>query len=124
MPKAKAYRNLNRRDAVIYSLAVGGRVVDHRLIIVLDSVRMKHATAAQAHRCRFGGARGTGCREVCAWLLGDLADDQAADTEGMRRLSCDPRKVDHFQDAETGEPVHTAARVVLSPAGAFYLPTE
>lgn len=112
----KAYRNLNRRDGVYFSLSHRGRVIGHRQIVVLVNVTFKHPTAAALLRVRGGR------REVCAWILGTLASDQTADTQGMRRLACDPKKVDTFCDAATGETIDSATRVVLCSTGAFYSP--
>ena len=127
MAKTKVYRNLNRRDGVFFSVAHRGRVFGHYPAIFATGVTMKHASEAQAHRCRFGGKRGTGCREVCAWLLCDRVDTPGFSTPhelkpGLewRRMACDPKKVDGFCDAETGAIIDSTEHVFLSSEGAYY----
>lgn len=115
MKRHKVYRNLNIRDRVAFSVAYEGRVVEYRDVVILRDVHLKHATSEQASRIR------SKCREVCAWLLGTLGEELTADEAGcLRRLACDPKKVDCFQDAETGERIDHANVVACTPEGTFY----
>lgn len=121
MARFKAYRNLNRRDGVFYSLAYKSKVIGYYQYLLLNAVDLKHANPNALQRIR------SGPREVCAWMLAEKASaiplpaqHLHKSMEGMRRLSCDPKKVDHFCDAETGERVDHATFVVLCDSGTFY----
>jgi hypothetical protein len=124
--KVSVYRNL-KFNGVGYSLRSGGRVVETRRFVILSGCTFKHATPEQIHRCRFGGANGTGCREVCQWVTGETvgAEEYNAlpDIPKWRRLLCDPKKNDGFRDEKTGAIVNSARLVHLSATGgAFYVP--
>ena len=116
----KAYRNLNRRDGIYYSLSFRGKVIGHRQAIVFRDATMKQPTDNALARVRGGR------REVCSWILGTLDESSISPadivTADMRRLVCDPKRVDHFSDAATGDRVDVASLVVLNGDGAFFLP--
>ena len=122
----RAYRNLNKRDAVVYSLQTKQRndkgkivwkVSEYVNAITLQNCTLKHATPAALQRVR------SGAREVCQYVQGERIYDSV---EGVhlwceyRRLIADPKRADGFCDAETGERIDSADFVKLNSDGAFY----
>ena len=119
--RVKVYRNLGKLPEVVYSISDGRRVVDYANHVFIGDCEMKHATPAQCHRVRFGGANGTGCREVCQWLRGErLAKTDIPGGLDWRRLLCDPKDGVGFRDASTGELVDSAAFVLVDLDGKAY----
>ena len=122
--ETRAYRNLKRRDAVIYSLQTKQRnkngdlvwkVTDYVQEVCLQNCTLKHATPAALNRVR------TGPREVCQWIQGDPVTELAISFRNdWRRLIADPKKANGFHDAETGERIDSAKLVLLTADGAFY----
>jgi len=113
--KTQAYRNLNK-PGCIYSIRQAGRVIGYSDFVALTDATFKHANINAIARIR------SGPREVCAWVSGTLASSHQPNTEAMRRLSVDPKKVDYFCDQETGVRIDRASIVTLTTKGAFYLP--
>jgi len=124
MELTRAYRNLKRRDAVIYSLQTKQRnmngdlvwkVTDYVTEICLRNCTLKHATPAAINRVR------TGPREVCQWIQGEPVTEPAISFRNdWKRLIADPKRADGFCDAETGERIDSADFVKLNSDGAFY----
>tara|TARA_R100000005_G_scaffold61447_1_gene31595 strand:+ start:181 stop:555 length:375 start_codon:yes stop_codon:yes gene_type:complete len=123
--ETRAYRNLKRRDAVIYSLQTKQRnkngdlvwkVTDYVHEVCLRNCTLKHATANALQRVR------TGPREVCQWIQGEVCSNPAISFRNdWKRLVADPKKADGFHDAETGERIDSAKLVLLTNSGAFYV---
>ena len=123
----RAYRNLNRRDSVQYSMQTKQRndkgkpvwkVSGYSSCVFLADATMKHATPNALNRVR------TGAREVCQWIQGESISSLQApihDSAVWRRLTADPKQADGFHDAETGTRVDAARLVMLKSDGAFYL---
>lgn len=114
MPSYQVYRNLNKRDAVWFSIRQSGRVREYRQTVYCRDAKLKHCGQNALVRIR------QGCREVCAWVTCQSVDDTPPVDTVWRQLSCDPKRYDTFQDAETGATVDCAAWVRLSADGAFY----
>jgi len=117
--RVDVYRNLNRRDAVWYSIREKGRVREYARYVLLKGCTFKHATEKQLDAVR------TGPRQVCQWIKGDLDYRRFEPTDvEWRDLKCDPKKADGFVDAETGDRVDTAEYVRLWENGrAQYVPS-
>ena len=121
----RAYRNLKRRDAVIYSLQTKQRnkngdlvwkVTDYVNEVCLKNCTLKHATANALQRVR------TGPREVCQWIQGEPVTEPAISFRNdWKRLVADPKRADGFHDAETGIRIDSAKLVLLTDSGAFYV---
>ena len=124
MELTRAYRNLNKRESVVYSLQTRQRndkgklawkVTDYVSEICLRNCTLKHATPAALNRVR------TGPREVCQWIQGEPVTEPAISFRNdWRRLVADPKSADGFHDAETGERIDSARLVLLTSDGAFY----
>ena len=135
--QTRAYRNLNKRDAVVYSMQTKQRnkndklawkVTDYVHAIILQNCKLKHATPAALQRIR------SGAREVCQWIQGDyvssISDEHKSESIGYsvnasfqnewKQLIADPKRADGFCDAETGERIDCAEFVKLNQSGAFY----
>lgn len=109
----QVYRNLKFRTEVMYSVRVNGKVIGHQNNLTLFNVRMKHATPNALRKVRKTK------RSVICWLVGEHLEHHF-NPVGMRRLRCDPKKVDFFCDAETGKRVDHASCVVLDDTGVYY----
>jgi hypothetical protein len=127
MQQTKVYRNLNKLPNFVLSIAKGGKVQGYATqhVLLSGGVSMKHATDGQQWRCKHGGARGNGCREVCQWLLAptvsidDTIDEIPVDLEYWNRLGCDP-KIGTFTDRATGAQVDACREVFIDETGAYY----
>lgn len=108
LKRVDAHRNLNRRDAVWYTIRHKGKVIEHRRYVLLKNCKFKHATRKQLDAVR------SGPRQVYQWITGDtdLVMFEPTDVE-WRDLRCDPKKFDGFVDAESGERVDSADWVRL-----------
>ena len=123
--ETRAYRNLNKRDAVIYSLQTKQENAKGKLVwkvteyvteVCLKHCTLKHATPAALNRVR------TGRREVCQWIQGEVCSNPAISFRNdWNRLIADPKRADGFHDAETGERIDSAKLVMLNSDGAFYV---
>ena len=123
--ETRAYRNLKRRDAVIYSLQTQQRngkgrlawkVTDYVNEVCLRNCTLKHATPAAINRVR------TGPREVCQWIQGTPVTESAITFRNdWKRLIADPKRADGFHDSETGIRIDSAKLVLLTSDGAFYV---
>jgi hypothetical protein len=120
--RVDAYRNLNRRDAVWYSIRHKGRVQEYATFVLLKNCTFKHASEKQLNAVR------TGPRQVCQWIKGDhvkppsslqIAAGHHFEPPGAkwRDLMSDPKKADGFCDAETGDRVDNADWVRLQENG-------
>ena len=123
----RAYRNLNKRESVVYSTQTRERndagklawkVTGYCACVFLEDATMKHATPHALQRVR------TGAREVCQWVQGESISSLQApihDSAAWRRLLSDPKTADGFRDAETGDRIESARLVMLNSDGAFYV---
>jgi hypothetical protein len=109
----QVYRNLHFKERVTFSVREAGLVRGYTSHIALANARFKHATPKQIQDVRQRK------RYVCQWISG-VECEAPADTTGMRRLCCDPKKADGFVDALTGERVSVASLVVLTTNGTYY----
>lgn len=109
------YRNLHIRDRVGYSVRNGSRVERHTDELTLFDCVMKHPTPKQREVVR------TGDRSVVCWIRGSEILAMAVPDTSLRRLACDPRKVDWFCDFETGDRVDRADLVTFRSDGVWYL---
>ena len=120
--RVDAYRNLNRRDAVWYSIRVKGRVRNYVTYVLLRDCTFKHATEKQLDAVR------SGARQVCQWVKGKLCHPPSSlqlavghhyEPPGAkwRDMKCDPKKADGFCDAETGDRIEKADWVRLREDG-------
>ena len=106
--RVDAYRNLNRRDAVWYSIRHRGKVIEYRKYVLLKNCTFKHATQKQLDAVR------SGPRQVCQWIKGDTDLVMTEPTDvAWRDLKCDPKKADGFVDAVSGHRVDSAEWVRL-----------
>jgi hypothetical protein len=127
MRQYKVYRNLNKLPHFVLSIARDGKVQGYatQCVLMQGGVSMKHATEGQQWRCKHGGARGNGCREVCQWLLAprvsvdENVDEIPVDLEYWNRLGCCP-KVGGFTDIATGAQVDACREVFIDSTGAYY----
>jgi hypothetical protein len=118
--RVKVYRNLHIKDGAKYSVSYRGLVITHAALISLRAVRMKQPLARQLQAVREGH------RSVVCWLSGDwdVEMSRLSPVGSYRRLACDPRKVDCFCDAFSGERVDSAVSVVLTPTGVLFSQVE
>jgi hypothetical protein len=111
--RVDVYRNLNRRDAVWYSIRFKGRVQSYARYVLLQECTFKHATEKQLKAVR------TGARQVCQWIKGDLCQPPSSIQLAAghrfepyvewRDMKCDPKTTDGFRDAITGDQIDSAA---------------
>ncbi len=117
-----AYRNLNKKECVMYSIRHQGKVITYRPFVLLTDVTFKHATPKQLTAVR------TGARQVCQWVKGEWADEHrvvdVSPTPDYRRMLVDPKKADGFVDAETGQQLKSALIVKLCAEGSAYYATR
>jgi len=108
-----AYRNLNRRDSIWYSVKHQGKVIDYQKSLILRNALFKHSTPRALERIRAKH------REVSCWIRGVWVDE-AKMPDKLIRVHCDPKKYDHFTNSETGEKIDAADVVVLNDRGCFF----
>lgn len=94
------YRNLNRRDAVWYSIRNGGKVTGYSESVVLSDVRFKHATPAALSRIQ------NGPREVCQWVKGIVVE--VAPAGDWEQVCGNPKTANGFVLCSTGERIDSA----------------
>lgn len=110
LDRCDVYRNLNK-PAVTYSIRQRGRVTGYCGDVILRDCTFKAATPSQREAC-------LNRRLVCQWVKG-LILEYGIPTGEWVRLDCDPKRVDGFRRADTGERIDRAKFVRLCHAGCF-----
>lgn len=127
------YRNLNCRTHTEYSIQapvlVDGtfkRRVAHRMrSALLRDCTFKHASDKQAWRCKHGGKKGTGCREVCQWIrtAQPPTNPTSRPIVQWKRMVCDPKTAVGFR-GDDGNLLTHADYVLLKDDGSAWYANE
>ena len=121
--KRVVYRNLNKKGLVFtintYTTPrAKGKLHHHHDIHADGAIVLKNGNFINPnpntktfHKVRYQE------RAVIMWVNGEVCTDQPTD---LKRVLCDPKKVDYFTCAETGRKLETAEYIVLNERGCFY----
>ena len=112
--QVKVYRNLTNK---CLSVMESGLVIGHAQTIKLTDVSFK---VSQSGRDRCVKEKR---KNVHAFVVGKLESAIAEVQPEITgtKVSYNPYKAGHFYNAETGEAIHNAASVIITPAGVFII---
>jgi hypothetical protein len=112
--RADVYKNLHR---ACYSVRVKGKVASYASSVVLADVNFHVSQSGNAR------VRARKCREVHAWVKGEVelaTDEPVSVPPSAKRFTYNPfRDTGFVLSCDLATPVKAAARVWLTPEGAF-----